>query len=128
MLSAVSHRPGPRLARKTIATNTGSSRICQLGANPYQTMSPTRMTKLMRKSTNATITAAAGAIRRGKYTLLIRLALLSMLLEESVSAVAKNVQGSIPANTKSAYGAVPSDGSLASLPNATVNTTMVRNG
>jgi hypothetical protein len=50
-------------------------------------MSPIKMTKLMSKSTSATITAAAGAMSRGKYTLLIRFALLSMLLVASVSAV-----------------------------------------
>ena len=41
------------------------------------------MAKLIRKSTNATITAAIGTISRGKYTLLIRLALPIRLLEAS---------------------------------------------
>ena len=57
--------------------------------NWYQTISATRIAKLMRKSTNATITAAIGTIRRGKYTLLMRLALPMRLLEASASAVAK---------------------------------------
>ena len=53
----------------------------------------------MRKSTKATITAAIGTISRGKYTLLIRLALPMRLFEASASAVAKKLHGSIPANT-----------------------------
>ena len=47
---------------------------------------------------------------------------------ERVSALEKKVHGSMPANTISAYGAWPSLGSLASLPNTTVKTTIVRNG
>ena len=57
------------------------------------------MTKPIRKSTNATITAAVGTISRGKYTLLMRLALLIRLLEASASAVEKKVHGSMPAKT-----------------------------
>src|SRR4029077_5343377 len=98
------------------------------GVNWYQTIRPTRIAKLTRKSTNATITAAIGTIRRGKYTLLIRLALPIRLLEASATAVAKKLHGSIPAKTISAYGAVPSDGSWASLPKTTVKMIIVRNG
>jgi hypothetical protein len=58
-----------------------------------------RIAKLIRKSTNATTTVAVGTISRGKYTLLIRLALLIRLLEASPNPVAKNVHGSMPANT-----------------------------
>jgi hypothetical protein len=43
-----------------LATNAGSKRICQPGINWYQTIRVARMAKLMRKSTNATITAAIG--------------------------------------------------------------------
>ena len=43
--------------------------------NWYQIINATRIAKLMRKSTKATITAAIGTIKRGKYTLLMRLAL-----------------------------------------------------
>jgi len=67
------------------------------------------MAKLMRKSTNATITAAIGTINRGKYTLLIRLAFVRRLFDASPTAAAKKLQGSMPAKTISAYGAVPSE-------------------
>src|SRR5215204_3331531 len=84
--------------------------------------------ELMAKSTNATPTAATGTISRGKYTLLIRLALPTRLLDESVSAPEKKVHGSMPANTMIAYGAVPSEGKLANLPKMMVKTTMVKSG
>ncbi len=54
---------------------------------------------MIRKSANATTTVAVGTISRGKYTLLIRLALPIRLLDASLRPVEKNVQGSIPANT-----------------------------
>src|SRR5438094_8887460 len=103
--------------------NTGNSRTCQPGINWYQIIRVTRIAKLTRKSTKATITAAIGTINLGKYTLLMRWALLMRLLEASLSAVAKKLQGSRPANTISAYGVVPSEGSPANLPKTTVNTT-----
>ncbi len=65
---------------------------------------------------------------RGKYTLLMRFALLIRLLDDSDSAVETNCQGNNPAKTISAYGAAPSVGNLATLPNRMVNTTMVRKG
>ena len=52
--------------------------------------------------------------------MLMRLALLMRLLEASESEVGKKLHGSMPANTIRAYGAVPSEGSLTSLPNMTV--------
>ena len=42
---------------------------------------------------------AVGTISLGKYTLLIRLALFIRLLEASLSPVAKNVHGNMPAKT-----------------------------
>ena len=60
---------------------------------------PTRMANEIRKSTKATTTVALGTISRGKYTLLIRLELPIRLPEASLSAVEKNVHGSMPANT-----------------------------
>src|SRR6516225_595984 len=108
--------------------NTGNSRICQPGMNWYQTINATRIAKLMRKSTKATITAAIGTINRGKYTLLMRLAFAMTLFEASATAVAKKLHGSMPAKTISAYGAVPSEGRLANLPKTMVKTTMVRKG
>ena len=41
-----------------IAANAGNSKISQPDINPYQIISPTRITKLMKESTKATITAA----------------------------------------------------------------------
>src|SRR5262249_37367092 len=82
-LSAVIHAPPPRLAMNAMPANTGNSKICQPGMNWYQTINPTRIAKLMRKSTKATITAAIGTINRGKYTLLMRLAFAMTLFEAS---------------------------------------------
>src|SRR5262249_51566274 len=127
-LSAVIQTPTPRLNMNATATNTGNNRTCQPGMNWYQTIRITRIAELMRKSTKATITAAIGTINRGKYTLLMRWALPMRLFEASPSAVAKKLQGSRPANTISAYGVAPSEGSPANLPKMTVNTTVVRNG
>ena len=97
-LSAVIHNPGPRLARKAIATQNGKVRICQTGKNWYHSMRPIRMVKLIRKSTNDTTMAAVGTIRRGKYTLLMRLALLMRLLEAPVNEVEKSCQGHFAEN------------------------------
>src|SRR6516162_263475 len=126
--SAVSQRPGPKPASIASTTKPGSRTICQPGKNRYQIISATIITKLMVKSTEATPTAASGTIRRGKYTLLIRLALPTMLLEVSASALEKKVHGNMPAKTMIAYGAVPAEGKLASLPKMTVKTTIVRKG
>jgi hypothetical protein len=49
--------------------------------------------------TRSTTTVAVGTISLGKYTLLIRLALLTMLLDASPNPVEKNVHGNMPANT-----------------------------
>src|SRR6266481_6903645 len=92
-LSAVIQTPMPMLATNAIKAKTGRNRTCQPGANWYQTIRPTRIAKLTRKSANATITAALGTIRRGKYTLLTRLALPIRLFEASATAVAKKLQG-----------------------------------
>jgi hypothetical protein len=59
------------------------------------------MQKLIRKSTSATTMDAAGAIIRGKYTLLIIFALVIKELDASLKPVEKKVQGSMPADTKS---------------------------
>lgn len=58
--------------------------------------------KEIRKSIRLVITDEIGMIIRGKYTLEIRLVLLIRLLLESLSALAKNCQGSIAAYTKMA--------------------------
>ena len=63
-LSAVIHTPTPRLAMNATPANTGNSRTCQPGINWYQIIRVTRIAKLMRKSTKATITAAIGTINR----------------------------------------------------------------
>src|SRR5436309_877822 len=86
------------------------------------------MTKLMRNSTKAVTTAAVGTISRGKYTLLIRLAFPTRLVEASLSAVENDVHGSMPAKTSRAYGVFPSLGNFATRPKITVNTTIVRKG
>src|ERR1700730_11066264 len=87
--SAVIHTPTPKLVMNATAVKMGRSRMCQPGTNAYQTIRPTRIAKLMRKSMNATTTASIGTMSRGKYILLMRLALAMRLFEESDSAVAK---------------------------------------
>src|ERR1700730_11028623 len=98
-LSAVIHTAGPMLATKASTTNPGRTSIRQPGRNRYHAISRASIAKVIRKSTNATITVAVGTISLGKYTLLIRLALLTRLLDASLRPVAKNVHGSIPAKT-----------------------------
>ena len=78
-LSAEIHNPGPMLARKAIRIKNGREKKCQLGGYWYQSMSPKRITKEIKKSTNDTTTAATGMMSRGKYTLLIKLVLLNSL-------------------------------------------------
>jgi hypothetical protein len=51
-----------------------------------------------------------------------------MLSDAWLNIVENRNQGSMPAKTMMGYGAPPSLGSLASRPNITVNTTIVRNG
>ena len=53
------------------------------------------------KSTIDVMTADAGIIKRGKYTLLIKFALPNKLLLASPYALEKNCHGRIPAITKS---------------------------
>ena len=98
-LRAVIHRDGPKLARKPRRMKSGRSIICHPGRNLYQTINATKIEKLIRKSTNATAMVAAGTTSLGKYTLLIRLALVIRLFEASVNPVEKKVQGSIPQKT-----------------------------
>src|SRR5262249_22853395 len=98
-LRAVIHRAGPTLAKNANRRKTGRTKICQPGGNWYHAIIRTRMEKLMRKSTSATTTVAVGTISRGKYTLLIKLALLIKLLEASLNPVEKKVHGKIPART-----------------------------
>ena len=58
--------------------------------------------------------------------MLIRLELVTKLLLASPSAVAKNCQGSMPANTSSAYGVSDGVGSFATRPKITVKRVSVR--
>ena len=86
------------------------------------------MAKEIKKSTRLVTTVLAGMINLGKYTLVIRLALLIRLLLLSERELAKNCQGNRAAYTMIAYGALPSVGNLAKLPKITVKTIMVRTG
>src|SRR6516165_8106028 len=116
------------LARNANRINTGRTRNCQLGGYWYHAIRRISIVKVIRKSTNATTTVAVGTISLGKYTLLIRFALLIRLLEASLNPVEKNVHGSMPAKTIRGYGAVPSDGSLAMRPNMMVKMIIVIKG
>src|SRR5208337_5211813 len=79
------------------------------------------------KSTSGEIILDSGIIRRGKYTLVMMLAFVTMLVVDRVSPSAKRVQGSRAASTKRGYG-TPSDGIFASPPKKIVKMTMVRSG
>src|SRR6516165_12097476 len=116
------------LTKNASSVNAGSTRIRQPGAYRYQTISSIKIEKVIRKSTNATTTVAVGTISRGKYTLLIKLALLIRLLEASLNPVEKKVHGKIPARTIKGYGAVPSEGRRAIRPKMMVKTSMERTG
>ena len=59
-----------------------------------------RTTKAIPKSTSPETTAAAGTMRRGKYTFVMRLEFPTMLCEESVTPFAKKVQGTSAAKLK----------------------------
>src|ERR1700730_2532472 len=98
-LSAVIHKAGPMLATKASITKPGRTNIRQPGRNRYHAINRASIAKVIKKSTKATTTVAVGTISLGKYTLLIRLALLTRLLDASLTPVAKNVHGSIPAKT-----------------------------
>src|SRR6516162_10823804 len=116
------------LARNANRINNGRTRTCQPGGYWYHAIKRISIEKVIRKSTNATTTVATGTISLGKYTLLIRFALLTRLLEASLNPVEKKDHGSMPAKTISGYGAVPSDGSLAMRPNITVKMIIVIKG
>src|SRR5262249_29400550 len=98
-LSPLIHNAGPMLARNASKTNAGRTSMRQPGGYWYHAISTSKIEKVIRKSTKATTTVAVGTISLGKYTLLIRLALLIRLLAASLSPVAKNVHGNIPAKT-----------------------------
>lgn len=82
----------------------------------------------MAKSTKLVITALAGTIIRGKYTLDIRLALPTRLLLASLSALLKKCQGNMATKTINAYGAEEGDSNLATLLKTTVKTIVVSIG
>ena len=64
----------------------------------------------MRNSTKAVTTVAAGTISRGKYTLLIRLAFPTRLLEASLSAVENKVHGGMPSKDQQGIRRLPITG------------------
>src|ERR1700722_16444425 len=127
-LTAANHRAGPMLATKASTTKAGRKRICQPGGYRYQIINAIRIKKEMRKSANATTTEAVGTIILGKYTLLIRLELVMRLPDASDKPVEQNVHGNMPAKTIRAYGAPPSEGSLAIPPKMIVKTSIERSG
>src|SRR6476660_8635203 len=128
MFSAAIHKAGPMLTRKARRMKAGRIRICHPGANRYQAIMPTRMRKAIRKSTKETTSVAVGTINLGKYTLLSKFALAIKLFDASLRPDEKNVQGSIPANTISGYGAAPSEGKFAIRPKMTVKMIIIKSG
>src|SRR5665647_1445690 len=99
-LSAAIHNPAPIAAANATKMNRGRVSMRRLGANPYQTISPTKMIPEIRKSAKLTITALAGITRRGKYTFEIIPALLIRLSPAPLNALEKNCQGSRAAKTR----------------------------
>src|SRR5215470_15673682 len=83
--------------------------------------------KAITKSTTPDSTVAMGMIRRGKYTLVIKLALPTKLFDDWARPLAKNIHGTNAAYVKIGYG-TPSDGIFPSLPKKMLNTTIVKNG
>ena len=101
--------------------------LCVIDTQKAAIMKSNR-TKVTAKSTSATMIVAAGTMRRGKYTLLMRLAFVTKLLEASDKMVENRVHGNIPAKTSNEYGAAPSLGSLATRPKTTENMISVIRG
>jgi len=83
-------------------TKTGKNIICQEGVYPYHRNISSMIIKEIPRSTRLVITELAGMMSLGKYTLVMRLELPINDPLLSLSALLKNCQGSIPANTISA--------------------------
>jgi hypothetical protein len=81
----------------------------------------------IKKSIRHTITELKGTISLGKYTLVIKLALLISEPLASVNVLAKNCQGRVPAHTKRILGMPVGTGILKKLP-ITVIIIMVSKG
>jgi len=79
------------------------------------------------KSTSGEMILESGMIRRGKYTLVMILAFVTMVVVDRVNPSAKRVHGSNAESTKSGYG-TPSEGIFAKPPKKIVKMTMVRSG
>jgi hypothetical protein len=82
--------------------NSGKTNIPQVGTIPNQAISPSRSKKANKKSTAGAITLARGTINRGKYTFVIKLALLTRPVALRERAVLKYVQGSRAVYAKTA--------------------------
>src|SRR5579883_129633 len=91
------------------------------------TIMPTNRTKETQKSTKPAAIVATGIIRRGKYTLVISRELPTRLLDDCVSPLEKNIQGTSAVSTKTGYG-WPSDGIFAARPKNSVKMTMAARG
>src|ERR1041385_4155967 len=90
-------------------------------------MSPNSTQKEIPKSTSPASTDEIGTTSRGKYTFLIRFWLPTRLFADSLSAYANSCHGSSAVYANTGYG-TPSDGTFASRPKNTLNTTIVKNG
>src|SRR4051812_23567989 len=98
-LRAVIKSAGPRLTKIAIHTNSGNRTTWMPGEIPYQAITPNRKIRFTPKSTSATADEAAGNTNRGKYTLLIKLAFPSKLLDASLTTLENKNQGSMPTKT-----------------------------
>src|SRR4051812_24325508 len=80
--NAEAHKPTASATASANAMNSGSTTIAGPGEIRYHAISASSTAKEIEKSTRVATTEASGTTRRGKYTLLIRPELPTMLLAE----------------------------------------------
>src|SRR5687768_12184967 len=125
--SADSQSPTPSAVASASAMNAGNQTTLAVGATPWYHINPNSSGNVSAKSTSPASTVASGSVRRGKYTFVMRCALPTRLFDAIVRPVAKNVHGTSAAYANREYG-TPSDGTRASRPKNSVNTSIVSSG
>src|SRR5690606_12689006 len=126
-IRAAIHSPTENDAANAKMMKTGRKRILIGGTNLYHPIRTINSNPQIKKSTRLTITLLVGTMSRGKYTLEIRLVLLTRLCPLSANAVAKNCHGNIAQKTNNGYG-TPPEGIFANLEKTIVRTPTVSTG
>src|SRR5579884_3991110 len=126
-LSAENHNPTPRHATVASNRNKGSHKMVACTPTPSYTQNRHSKTKARMKSTKPENMDEIGISSRGKYTLPMRFALPTRLLEDSVIPLAKNIQGTSAVRLNTEYG-TPSEGIFARRPKNSVKISIVNNG